>query len=75
MAIIAPFMGLTYNFETVDDLSKVVAPPYDVISEDEQEAFYEADPYNVIRLILGKKKLGDSDWDNRYTRSADVFSH
>ena len=73
MAIIAPFKGLTYNFETVDDLSKVVAPPYDVISEDEQEAFYQADPFNVIRLVLGKKKIGDSDWDNRYTRSADVF--
>jgi uncharacterized protein (DUF1015 family) len=75
MAIIAPFKGLTYNFDTVNDLSKVVAPPYDVISEDEQEAFYQADPYNVIRLILGKKKMGDSDWDNRYTRSADVFKH
>ena len=75
MAIIAPFKGLTYNLGTVDDLSKVVAPPYDVISEDEQEAFYQADPYNVIRLILGKKKMGDSDWDNRYTRSADVFKH
>ena len=75
MAIIAPFKGLTYNLDTVDDLSKVVAPPYDVISEDEQEAFYQADPYNVIRLILGKKKMGDSDWDNRYSRSADVFKH
>jgi len=58
MAIIAPFKGLTYNLDTVEDLSKVVAPPYDVISEDEQEAFYQADPYNVIRLILGKKKNG-----------------
>lgn len=73
MAILAPFKGLTYNFKTVNDLSKVVAPPYDVISEDEQEAFYQADPFNVIRLILGKKKVGDSDWDNRYTRSADQF--
>ena len=73
MAILAPFKGLTYNFETVNDFSKVVAPPYDVISEEEQEAFYQADPFNVIRLILGKKKIGDSDWDNRYTRSAEQF--
>ena len=51
----------------------MVAPPYDVISEDEQELYYQADPYNVIRLILGKKKTGDSDWDNRYTRAADYF--
>jgi len=55
------------------DFSKLVAPPYDVISAEEQEAFYQADPHNVIRLILGKKKIGDSDWDNRYTRSAETF--
>ncbi|NIR15456.1 MAG: DUF1015 domain-containing protein, partial [Desulfobacterales bacterium] len=30
-------------------------------------------PYNVIRLILGRKKTGDTDWDNRYTRSADIY--
>ena len=73
MAIIAPFKGLTYNFTVMDDLFRLVAPPYDVISEEEQETFYQAHPFNVIRLILGKKKIGDSDWDNRYTRSADQF--
>ena len=73
MAIIVPFKGLTYNLNAMGDLSKLVAPPYDVISEDEQEAFHQAHPFNVIRLILGKKKIGDSDWDNRYTRSADQF--
>jgi uncharacterized protein (DUF1015 family) len=73
MAIIAPFKGLTYNFTVMDDLFRLVAPPYDVISEEEQETFYQAHPFNVIRLILGKKRIGDSDWDNRYTRSADQF--
>lgn len=73
MAIIAPFRGLTYNFHALKDVSKLVAPPYDVISEEEQEGYYQAHPYNVIRLILGKKKTGDTDWDNRYTRSADDF--
>jgi uncharacterized protein (DUF1015 family) len=73
MAIIAPFKGLTYNFERLDDISTLMAPPYDVISEEEQEEYYQTAPYNVIRLILGKKKTGDSDWDNRYTRSADFY--
>jgi len=73
MAIIAPFKGLTYNFYDRKDLFHLVAPPYDVISPEEQEAYYQADPHNVIRLILGKKKIGDSDWDNRYTRAADFF--
>jgi uncharacterized protein (DUF1015 family) len=64
---------LTYNFERLDDISNLTAPPYDVISEEEQEGYYQTDPYNVIRLTLGKKKTGDTDWDNRYTRSADVY--
>ncbi len=73
MAIIAPFRGLTYNFHTGQDLSSLVAPPYDVISEEKQGAYYQANPHNVIRLILGKRKIGDSDWDNSYTRAADYF--
>lgn len=73
MAIIAPFKGLTYNYLVRQDFEAIVAPPYDVISGEEQEAYYQKDPYNVIRLILAKKKIGDSDWDNRYTRAADCF--
>jgi uncharacterized protein (DUF1015 family) len=73
MAVLAPFRGLTYNFSGVAPIHQRVAPPYDVISEQEQEEYYQSDPHNVIRLILGRKKVGDSDWDNRYTRSADCF--
>ena len=73
MARIAPFRGLTYNYHLRQDFEKMVAPPYDVISESEQETYYREDPYNVIRLILARKKPGDSDWDNRYTRAADCF--
>lgn len=73
MAIVAPFMGMTYNYHLRQDFGVMVSPPYDVISEEEQEAYYRADPYNVVRLILGKKKIGDTDWDNRYTRAADYF--
>ena len=73
MPIIAPFRGLTYNYKAHPDISSLVAPPYDVISQDEQDEFHRADPHNVIRLILGVKKAGDSDWDNRYTRAAENF--
>lgn len=73
MAEIAPFHGWMYNRERFEDLSVLVAPPYDVISPEDQEALYQASPHNVIRLILGKKKTGDSDWDNRYTRSAETL--
>jgi uncharacterized protein (DUF1015 family) len=73
MTKVAPFRAITYNFKRISNLEAVVAPPYDVISDKEQGDYYEKDPYNVVRLILGKMKTGDSDWDNRYTRAADLF--
>ncbi len=50
----------------MDDL---VAPPYDVISAEMQEALYRRSPYNVVRLILGRQYDGDGPDDNRYTRA------
>ena len=73
MAEITPFRGTRFNPDKIDDLSKVTAPPYDVISEKERDMFYEAHPANVIRLILGKHKEGDSKTESRYTRAADYF--
>lgn len=73
MARILPFRGILYNPEKVPDLKAVVTPPHDIISPEEQEAFYEAHPQNMIRLILGKIFPQDTDDDNRYTRAAKSF--
>lgn len=73
MATIKSFKGWFYNPERFNDWATLTAPPYDVISPAEQDVLYNNSPYNVIRLILGRKKMGDSDWDNRYTRTADVL--
>jgi uncharacterized protein (DUF1015 family) len=73
MANVVPFKGVLYNLEKIDDFSKVTAPPYDIISPEQQERYYQDSPYNVIRLILGKQFPNDSNLDNRYTRSASFF--
>ncbi len=73
MAVIAPFRGITYNFSSAGELPKLMAPPYDIISEEGCKRYYGNHPNNVVRLILGEKKTGDSDWDNRYTRAAEYF--
>lgn len=73
MAIVAPFKGIMYNWQLYKEPAQLLAPPYDVISEEEQDYYYLVHPHNVIRLILGKNRTGDSDWDNRYTRAADHF--
>lgn len=73
MAEIFPFRGVLYNQEKIPNLEEVVAPPYDIISCEEQEALYEKNPHNCIRLILGKEYPEDNAKNNRYTRAADCF--
>lgn len=72
MVKILPIRGITYNLSQVD-INGVVAPPYDVISKDEQEELYNASPYNIVRLILGKTFPVDDNTNNRYLRSARDF--
>src|SRR5579864_2233858 len=49
MARIRPFRALRYD---VPDLSAVVAPPYDVISDEQRAEYLARSPYNVVHLTL-----------------------
>ena len=73
MPDIKPFRAWRYDTGRIPDASRVVAPPYDVISPEEQEKLYAASPYNVIRLELGKKTAKDDGKNNRYTRAREVL--
>jgi len=55
MLRIAPFRGVFYNQKKFKDLAKVIAPPYDVISKEEQEKLYKKSPYNFVRLDLSQE--------------------
>ena len=72
MATISPFHALRYAAERVA-ASRVVTQPYDKISPEMQERYYEASPYNLVRIILGKRLPGDGDGENVYTRAAASF--
>jgi uncharacterized protein (DUF1015 family) len=74
MAKIFPFSGVFYNKKMAPNLSKVMTPPYDVISKEAQENFYNTHPYNCIRLILGKEFPGDNEHNNKYTRANAFFN-
>ncbi len=74
MAKVLPFHGILYNREKIADPAAVVAPPYDVISRQQQEAFHNQHPNNIIRLILGENKPGDNSNENRHTRAAVFFN-
>ena len=69
MARLYPFHALRYDTGRVN-LQDVVTQPYDKISAEMQDAYYEASPYNLIRVILGRKKPDDTDAENVYTRAA-----
>ena len=73
MATVKPFRGILYNPQLIDDCAAVTTPPYDVISPEEQVAFYDRHPNNVIRLILGQTKATDNALDNPHTRSANYY--
>ncbi len=70
MAHIIPFKGILYNTRKIPDLADVVAPPFDVISEQEQRAFHQRHPQNIIRLTLGETSESDTPENNRYTRAS-----
>ena len=69
MADVYPFRGLRYNPAKVS-IDRVVTQPYDKISREMQQRYYALDPYNIIRIILGKGSDSDSPADNVYTRAA-----
>ena len=69
MGEIFDFKGISYNKEKLSTLDDVMSPPYDIISPQMQNELYEKNPYNFVRLILGKQYPGDTEYNNRYTRA------
>lgn len=61
MATIRPFRAIRYNKTKMHDLSKVLSQPYDRVRYGLQERYYELSPYNVVRIIKGKKSPSGPD--------------
>ncbi|HEU5340140.1 DUF1015 domain-containing protein [Edaphobacter sp.] len=70
MARIYPFRALRYDPARVN-MEDVVTQPYDKITPAMQQHYYEASPYNLIRVILGKHEPNDTEQSNCYTRAAE----
>ncbi len=72
MAFISPFRAWRYDPKRVP-VQQVVTQPYDKITPSMQERYYQASPYNLVRIILGKHLPGDGETENVYTRAAEAF--
>jgi uncharacterized protein (DUF1015 family) len=80
MARIYPFRALRYDTSRVH-MEDVVTQPYDKITPEMQQRYYQASPYNLIRIILGKHEPEDTEAQdflpagekahNVYTRAAE----
>jgi uncharacterized protein (DUF1015 family) len=83
MARIYPFRALRYDTARVR-MEDVVTQPYDKITPEMQQRYYERSPYNLIRIILGKHEPGDTEPQeflppgdhahNCYIRAADYLN-
>jgi uncharacterized protein (DUF1015 family) len=73
MATVSPFRAIHFDPAKVGDLTKVVAPPYDVISPEEQLRLHERHPKNIVRIDFGLEQAGDDGKENKYSRAARMY--
>ncbi|PIZ68747.1 MAG: DUF1015 domain-containing protein, partial [Candidatus Marinimicrobia bacterium CG_4_10_14_0_2_um_filter_48_9] len=71
---ILPFCGTIYNPAKFENLTDIIAPPYDVITPAERRFFINRSPVNVVQLILGDQKNGDYFEESFYTDAARLFN-
>ena len=58
MTVIKGIRALRYNPEKIADISRVVAPPYDVIDPELEDELLRRDPHNIVRITMGKTPRG-----------------
>ncbi len=66
MATIFPFRAWRYSAQAGDPAS-LLTQPYDKITTEMQDRYYQLSPYNLVRVILGRREASDNDV---YTRAA-----
>ncbi|MBI3722033.1 MAG: DUF1015 family protein [Fimbriimonas ginsengisoli] len=69
MAEIRPFQGLRFT-PSAGPLDHLVAPPYDVLSEDDRDGYGARSPHNVVHLTLPEQRPDDRSKYIKYARSA-----
>lgn len=72
MVDVKPLNAIVYNQNKVN-MTNVIAPPYDVISDDYRDELYKRSEYNIVKLILAKGSTNAEDKDNRYESAKKTF--
>jgi uncharacterized protein (DUF1015 family) len=76
MPTVRPFRGIHFSPEKLgsSDFTQVVAPPYDVISPEDQKKLHERHPRNIIHIDFGIEEPGDDENCNKYSRAAAYYA-
>jgi uncharacterized protein (DUF1015 family) len=72
MPSLAPFRGIRHAAK--GPLSRLLAPPYDVVSPAQRDELAARSPHNAVHLILEPVQPGDGAGENRHTRAARRFA-
>jgi uncharacterized protein (DUF1015 family) len=72
MADVRPFRAFRYDPQQVTP-AQVVTQPYDKVTPALQDRYYAASPYNLVRIILGRREENDNPANNVYSRAAAHF--
>ncbi len=70
MAEVLPLKALHYDLEKVGSLADVVAPPYDVIDDEQRAKLVARSSHNVVELDLPR----DADGGDQYQHSAGLLA-
>ena len=71
---IKPFKAFRFDEAVVGEVGRCIAPPYDIISDAQQERLYKKSEHNIVRIIKGKTTASDNGENNQYTRAADYLN-
>ena len=73
MAQVFPFRAYRYNPQLAP-FQNVLTQPYDKISAEMQQKYYDAHPANLITVEKGREYPGDGPGNNVYSRAAAAFN-
>jgi uncharacterized protein (DUF1015 family) len=74
MPLIRPFRGIRYNPDNISFISRVIAPPYDIIGPDDEQQLLQRDQHNIVRITLGKTPA-EGRPEGAYEKAAYFFEH
>jgi uncharacterized protein (DUF1015 family) len=69
MAVVKPFRALRYDTAEAGPLPELVAPPYDVISDEQRQEYLARNPHNVVHLTLPDSEEDAARLQREWTES------